>query len=170
MTGFCCALSYVSLWHLESSKQERGIVRGEIGADYWSVVSFDSSICFLVMVVVFPIFFVNSFQSGGASRSLKCCSVYSPQSFSTPNFMCKSQSTMNAQQNRCSTQLHSLPVQLITNVLQGNQFVAEPQLMSYSPRPARIVGLIRFLADALLLICRLPITVLIPPHLIYVPS
>ena len=84
MTGFCCVLSYVSLWHLESSKQEIGMVRGEIGADYWSVVSFDNSICFLVMVVVFPIFFCKFFSKWWCfqiSQMLFC--IFSSKFFKT---------------------------------------------------------------------------------------
>ena len=52
MTGFCCVLSYVSLWYLVFGiLKTRGIVRGKIRADYWSVASFDNFNCLVIMVV-----------------------------------------------------------------------------------------------------------------------
>ena len=49
MSGFICVFSYFSLWF--GILKTRGIVRGKIGADYWSVASFDNSNCFVIMVV-----------------------------------------------------------------------------------------------------------------------
>ena len=60
------------------------MVRGEIGADYWSVVSFDNSICFLVMVVVFPIFVCKFFSKWWCfqiSQMLFC--IFSSKFFKT---------------------------------------------------------------------------------------
>ena len=49
MSGFICVFSYFSLWF--GILKTRGIVRGKIGADYWSVASFDNSNCLVIMVV-----------------------------------------------------------------------------------------------------------------------
>ena len=45
-----CFFSYFSLWF--GILKTRGIVRGKIGADYWSVASFDNFKCLLVIMVV----------------------------------------------------------------------------------------------------------------------